>query len=143
MNTNEWMLKNSIKLSLLLSLLLTVGCSERSESYASGKVLLDGNPVGPGRVTFVPPDNPKAPSFGPLDTRGNYSISTNKVLGLTAGTYKVSIVAYEVPTTDPNVRQTEPEKSLVPSKYNYIETSGLEVEVAKGNNDIDLELSSE
>lgn len=136
-------ISNLVGLSIFVVASVTLGCGGGSESYVSGKVTLDGNPVGPGRVTFISNSQDKTPSFGGLDTNGNYKLYTDKKLGLPAGEYLASVVALEVPDTDPNERQMTPSKSLIPAKYNSSKTSLLSYEVKKGSNRIDIQLTSD
>jgi hypothetical protein len=67
---------------------------------------------------------------------------TSRESGLTPGRYQVSLSIREIPL---NVRRGDrppPGKLLIPEKYELSTTSGLEYEVAPGQNTINVELTS-
>lgn len=109
----------------------------------SGTVLLDGQPVGPGVVTFAPADAGVQPAVGQLESDGSYYLTTGDQRGLAPGTYRVAVQAFEPPADlAPGERTFEPSKPLVPEKFMNVSTSGLQFEVASGHNKIDIPLTT-
>jgi hypothetical protein len=107
-----------------------------------GHVLLDGKPLPTGSLVFKP-DAAKGNSsqFEPSATitaDGSYSLFTKEKTGAPLGWYKVGVIAQEENLADPYAAR----KSLVASRYNNAETSGLAIEVvaapASGAYDIKL-----
>jgi hypothetical protein len=122
---------------------LASGCSRSSqESQVSGRVLLDGNRIGPGSIVFAPTAGGK-PAIGPIDTDGDYSVSTSHEAGLGAGKYKIAVSIRELPQNVKRGDRPPPGRLLIPQKYEDSATSGLEFDVAPGSNSIDIELKSQ
>lgn len=119
------------------------GCGSEYGSTATGIVTLDGNPISPGLVTFVPEDPTAVPSVSNLDSNGGYELKTNKLPGLSPGKYRASVQAFRPPDVPEGQRSFEPSKPLVPEKYFQVTTSGLEYNVELGSNTINIELVSD
>jgi hypothetical protein len=127
----------------LMCLAFPLSCSRSDfESRVSGRVTLDGNPIGPGSLVFVPEGGETNPANGAIQPDGSYELKTANTEGLRAGKYKVSVTILDQPDVPPGERSYIVAKSRIPSKYNDITTSGLEFEVAPGSNTIDIPLSS-
>ncbi|QEG36433.1 hypothetical protein [Bythopirellula goksoeyrii] len=116
------------------------GCGSEYGSTAIGVVTLDGNPITPGLVTFVPEDPTAVPSVSNLDSNGGYELKTNKLPGLSPGKYRASVQAFRPPDVPEGQRSFEPSEPLVPEKYLQVTTSGLEYNVELGSNTINIEL---
>jgi hypothetical protein len=108
----------------------------------SGRVTLDGNPVGPGVVVFAPTDGNSNPPEGAILPDGSYFLKTSREVGLRPGAYKVAVSVYDVPDLKPGERSTAPPKLVTPEKYASHETSGLQFDVGSGDNAIDIKLVS-
>jgi hypothetical protein len=96
----------------------------------TGKVTLDGKPLGTGTVTFHP-DAAKgnaAPHLaaGEIDGQGNYKLLSDGKEGVPPGWYKVTVTAQE-PADSKN--PYAPPQSIVNAKYRDVKTSNLSVEV--------------
>jgi hypothetical protein len=118
------------------------GCSRSPyESDVSGRVSLDGSSIGPGTIVFASVGE-GTPAVGAIDDSGNYNMSTSNEVGLAAGKYKVAVSIREVPENVKRGDRPPPGKLLIPQKYEYNATSGLEYDVAPGSNTIDIELKS-
>ncbi|TWU28361.1 hypothetical protein [Bythopirellula polymerisocia] len=130
--------------SLVLAVLVTClsGCGSKYDSTAVGIVTVNGTPVSPGLVTFVPEDPSAVPSISNLDSNGKFELKTNKLPGLPPGKYRASVQAFRPPDVPEGQRSFEPSEPLVPEKYLQVTTSGLEFTVEPGSNTIDIELSS-
>jgi hypothetical protein len=127
----------------ILCLISVSGCScSDFESRVSGRVTLDGNPIGLGFLVFVPEGGETNPANGAIQSDGSYELKTANTEGLRAGKYKISVTILDQPDVPPGERSYIVAKSRIPSKYNDITTSGLEFEVAPGSNTIDIPLSS-
>jgi hypothetical protein len=119
------------------------GCSGGGfESQVSGTVTLDGAPIGPGFLVFVPGSGGRNPANGTIQPDGSYELKTANTSGLHPGKYKVSVTILDQPEVPPGERSYEVAKSRIPTKYNDIISSGLEFEVEPGSNAIDIALSS-
>lgn len=121
----------------------TAGCGGSDlGAEVSGRVTLDGNPVGPGVVVFAPTSGNANPPEGAILPDGSYFLKTSRDVGLRTGTYKVAVSVYDVPDLKPGERSTAPPKLVTPEKYASHDTSGLEFDVASGDNTIDIKLVS-
>lgn len=110
----------------------------------SGTVTLDGAPVGPGVVTFAPASDSTLPAEGQLQADGSYYLETSKQRGLTPGSYRVAVQAFQPPEgLGRGERSYEPSKRLVPEKYMKITTSELQFQVEPGHNAINIPLHSQ
>jgi hypothetical protein len=108
----------------------------------SGVVTLDGKPVGPGVVVFAQPGGGSYPAEGAIQPDGSYFLKTSREIGLAPGRYQVALTVLEDPEIAPGERSMTPSKRVTPEKYSSHETSGLEFDVAEGDNTINLELTS-
>jgi hypothetical protein len=131
---------------------LAVGCS--SEPYktasVSGRVTLNGKPVGKVAVMFQPVAteatyNPGPGSYGITDAEGRYTLKLigKESPGAVVGKHKVRIEAYTEPG-DPNddrPRRIKPHVQI-PARYNQIDPK-LEFDVpAGGTTSADFQLTS-
>lgn len=109
----------------------------------SGKVTLDGNPLPRGTVTFIPDESKgtKGPTaVGQIGSDGRFTLQTAQQSGAVVGHHKVRIRARQEAKT-PQEEGKEP--SLIPTKYENENTSGLSFEVKAGEkNDFNIELRS-
>jgi hypothetical protein len=121
-----------------------VGCGGSYDATAHGIVTLDGKSVPRGMVSFHPVAGGPA-AYATIGGDGSYAIRTGREEGLPAGDYQVSVTANEPPA----VAQTDkggpppPGKSITPAWYRMKETSGLKYTVARGKNEINLDLKSQ
>jgi hypothetical protein len=130
----------------LVALAITLAaCSDHLEAQVSGRVTLDGKPIGPGTVVFAPFDASSSPAIGAIQPDGEYFLKTSRTLGLAAGKYRGAVSVYEQPAdAQRGVRQPiESSKLATPQKYLDAATSGLEFDVQPGSNVIDIELKSQ
>jgi len=129
---------------LSIAAAVVMGCFSRSlESEVSGVVRLDGKPLGPGAVVFAPAGDTHNPAVGSIQPDGSYFLNTGRTSGLLPGKYRVSVYVHQMPPgAKPGDRQAST-PSLIPTKYETVETSGLEFDVRPGRNTIDLELASQ
>lgn len=134
---NDWFLFALVAIS-------AIGCGGSPyNADVSGQVTLDGQPIGPGVVTFAPVEGTSNPAVGAIDENGNYRLMTKHEKGLNAGTYSVAVQVYEPEEPVPaGQRSTQTPEPLVPQKYLRTETSGIKQDVAEGTQTIDLALNS-
>jgi hypothetical protein len=136
-------LSRSHCLMLVFVLSLLVGCSGSGmESQVSGRITLDGQPIGPGIVSFVPAGGKHNPAIGAADAKGVYTLKTSRTGGLSAGHYQVSVYVHSVPPGAQPGERLMSTPSAIPEKYENVETSGLEFDVAPGSQTIDIKLTS-
>ena len=116
------------------------GCGEggvpgATKTYpVKATITLDGKEFGPARLTFLNPDDAKAPTpAGTADEDGNITVTTYKEGdGMPAGTYKVKI--------NPDPMLPAPSH---PQVYDTHESSTLSVTVtATGPNEFTLKMDS-
>ncbi len=130
----------SYVLHLLAGLLtcgLPAGCGDGRPRRvpASGKVLIDGQPLGSGFVRVVPLDARAA--TGAIDAEGNFRLTTfDKDDGCVPGVHRVEVIAYQ--TVSPTAIRW-----LVPKKYQKASTSGLTVTIDQPSDSLLLELNWE
>jgi hypothetical protein len=133
-NCNEqWLLA----LLLMLMTLAATGCGKSDWGYMSGKVLLNGQPIGPGMISLERVDGQGAGAMGLVDTDGNYTItSARKKEGAAVGEYRVTI--------NPNLKdfgfEQGANRAPIPARYANADTSGLSVNVERGRKQFDFEL---
>lgn len=126
----------------VVALAFLAGCSSKrglETAPVSGKVTYKGKPLPNGTVMFVPGEGPAA--TGEIDKDGNYQLTTYAAGdGAVLGNHKVSITALaDIGSALPEQRNPTP-PSLLPAKYLSHDTSGLTVEVKRGNNEANFEL---
>lgn len=148
----------NIKLSLfallaLIAFIPACGGGAIKTEGVTGTITLDGNPLPFASIRFIPLDGTGSESYGQSDSTGVYKLQTQlgkANAGTTPGKYQVAVTCYEEVGTgkfmkdeDGNEIEITEEVSALPAKYNDPTTSGIEVEVTKGSNKINLELVSE
>lgn len=134
----------SIGFSLILLSLAASGCG--GDDYAdpvpvSGKVTLDGQPLGGGTVRFVPADREKAkPGRGEIQTDGSYKATTDTENdGLIPAEYSVF---FDNPETSEVTAKDEGGGVNIPPKYLAPGTSGLTLSVTGETSSADFVLAN-
>ncbi len=133
--------------ALCVAILLASGCGP---SYplgkVSGTVTYNGEPVKTGDVTFHPAEG--RVSVTKIENGQIIDATTFETGdGATLGATTVTIAAFEVTGTVEVQSEEDPEKtyqqevreSLVPLKYDSVETSGLNFTIEKGKNELKIE----
>jgi len=135
-----------VSLALLLPVLM--GCADKSASNVvpvEGKVLLDGQPLAFGTVTFQP--NSGQPARGEIQSDGTFKLSTYAPNdGATVGRHQVRITCYESQSPDAkdSLESESLGASLIPERYTKFATSGLVVSiVSSGTAPFEFNLESE
>ena len=124
------------------------GCGNNSKMAAvSGSVTYRGQPLANAQVNFAPVAG-GAIATGQTDASGKFQLGTMSINdGALVGKHKVSVVARgpnrplrpgEVGSGMPG--DTAPGDPLIPVKFFDPQSSGLEREVVRGANDIQLKL---
>jgi len=132
-----------LKAAILAAAVVSAGCARSAmESEVSGRVTLDGEPMGPGVVVFAPVDGTTNPADGAIQLDGSYFLKTSREVGLPPGRYKASVSVFDQPEVKPGERSMTPARLITPQKYSDTKTSGLEYTVEPGENNIDIELMS-
>jgi hypothetical protein len=129
---------------LVACLVVQCGCSRRPAVVpVSGRVTLDGKPLGFGSVMIQPAAGPAARStIGP---DGTFTASTFVPGdGAIVGPAAVRVACYEQqrPGAPPPQGELALGKSLVPEKYTQFETSGIGVTITAGMAPLEIELTS-
>lgn len=143
--TSRCVIATRIGRAVFLTLLCAVtGCwGGGLGAEVSGKVTLDGEPIGPGVVIFAPVAGDENPATGAIQTDGSYFLKTSREEGLRPGKYKVAVQINEIPTDlAPGQRDMRPAKSRIPIKYIDVKSSGMEYDVAAGSSTINIEMTS-
>lgn len=148
---------------LLFCASLVCGCGDggsktfdaSQQATISGKVTLDGSKPAPldSSITFYSAEK-GANASGKVDALGSYSVKAlDKVIGLPAGRYQVTVRPAEAPPakvgTDDYKKSMmmggsapkEAPKSDIPEKFYAMDKTPIVLEVKPGANTIDLDLS--
>ena len=119
----------------LMMILLLMGCGSSSGparpalNPVKGKVTLgNGAPLAFGTIGFEPAGGRAYRCEGKIGPDGTFELETGSEKGATAGNYKVSVV---LPAN---------KSKSVPKKFQSDDTSGIEVEVVSGDNNLDIKL---
>jgi hypothetical protein len=129
---------------LLLSVVVVTGCADENWGHVSGTVTLNGQPVGPGTLSFEPDDATALTATSAIahfGEDGKYELhSAGNKKGAAVGKYNVRIQpggenAFGDERVDPN------QKSPIPGKYLNHRTSGLTAEIQSGSQVIDFPLT--
>ncbi len=123
---------------------LAVGCGGTHDASVHGTVTLDGTNLTSGIVAFYPAAGGPA-AYAYIDEDGEYVVRTGREAGLPSGDYGISVTANE-PTTSAaraDGGPPPPGKMITPAWYRSKDTSGLSRTVEPGNNEINLELTSQ
>lgn len=111
--------KYIIAFAILLLTVSSVSCSRRPASaLVSGQVLIDGQPLPCGQVTFIPANG--RPARAEIASNGRFTLSTyDDADGVLLGHHQIAVTSKE---------RTSPTqiKWHVPKKYGDYRTSGLE-----------------
>lgn len=116
---------------------LLAGCGGKHEVVpVEGKVTYNGTPLRFGSVAFQPEIGPRA--SGDIQPDGTFRLSTyGQFDGAIPGKHRVSVVCAEHQDPAAAKKNVDPEgtfgRPLIPEKYYFPETSGLEVEVKDQN----------
>ncbi|MDY0170334.1 MAG: hypothetical protein RBS80_27565 [Thermoguttaceae bacterium] len=134
--------------SVLAGLCSLTGCGERRPlARVTGKVLLDGQPLPFGTVSFQPEHG--QPATAVIQPDGSFSLHTvGEGAGAVVGRNLVRVACYEIQNPNASAGGQPGEgalgRSLIPQRYTAYETSGLTVEVSPGRNEpIVIELTSQ
>jgi len=120
------------------------GCGGKTNNTypVSGKVTMNGQPLELGTVLFksvVEGEARSTTARASIDKNGFYELSTfGESDGALAGRHKVIVIAKPYDSEEFTGRKP---KSIIPLHYASSETSGLEYEVSKGVNEINIELT--
>ncbi len=133
-------MKSSAFHRVCLTLLLTVpfllsGCSESNEqANVSGQVTLDGTPLSAGVILFE--DSVSGTGGSAVVENGAFSISTP----LPTGKYAVAL--QPPPPPAPHEPASKGPRVKLPRHVTLPQTSGLEADLAPGDNALDFEVAS-
>lgn len=126
------------------ALACVAGCGGPYDSTASGVVTLDNITVPRGTVAFHPVAG-GPPAYAPIESNGLYEVRTGREEGLPSGEYQVTVVANEPPAMQQTAQggPPPPGKPITPPWYRSKDASGLRFTVEPGDNELDIELSSQ
>ncbi|WP_442484564.1 hypothetical protein [Aeoliella sp. SH292] len=111
---------------------------------ASGRVLLDDEPLRFGTITLQPTSG--QPAVGDIGSDGTFTLSTYAPMdGAALGKHRVKVTAYS--SQDPASDKSEQAgdnlgELLVPQMYASATTSGIEVEVVEGANEFEIRMTT-
>jgi hypothetical protein len=121
--------------------------SKRDGNTVSGKVLLDGEPVTSGYVTFV--DSQGKIAHSAIAADGSYRIARVAIgvarIGVGQPRANPFSTARDAPAGAGNDKRLAPAPaptSVIPERFNKPEASGLTYEVIEGNKSYDIELTA-
>jgi hypothetical protein len=124
--------------------LLAAGCGGTYDSSVHGTVTLDGTNLTSGIVAFYPATGGPA-AYAYIGGGGEYVVRTGREEGLPSGEYGISVTANEpsASATRADGGPPPPGKMITPAWYRSKDTSGLQRTVEPGDNEINLELTSQ
>ncbi len=138
---------NPARLVLLAALLLPAGgCTSRPTALnpVRGRVFYRGTILTRGTVVFTPDasrGNRGELARAAIQPDGTYSLRSTAGYGASAGWYRVTVMAFDLPARPEEGQHFAVPHSLVPEKYRDPELAGLGRQVQDGqSNDIDLYL---
>ena len=107
---------------------------------ASGTVSMAGKPLAFGTIRLVMEGSPGVTASGEIK-EGHFTLMTTvSAPGARPGNYKVSITARDgVDTMDANGKPV-PAKSLIPERYENVDSSNLKATIEKGGKDLVFDL---
>ncbi|MGN6135261.1 MAG: carboxypeptidase-like regulatory domain-containing protein [Aureliella sp.] len=146
----------------LLALVALVGCdSGPSVNPVTGKVTLDGKPIGGAVITFQPVEGGTGkPATGTTDENGVYTLTDMRDKetgrGAEAGDYKVGVMWYKPSGKDTSSSSGSEESAdskaahqtvsgpsaMLPTHYMNAANSGLTASVKPGKNEFNFDLDS-
>ncbi len=135
-------------LALLVNLPAVTGCSRSSGTFpVTGTVKQpNGQPLAGGRILFQPTGPATQPAKATIGTDGNFRLGTfNPGDGAVAGVHKVAVYPFVPEDALGNAAAVAHYRSLVPMRYQNIQTTPLEYTV-KGDgsaNHFDIVLESD
>jgi hypothetical protein len=122
-----------------LGVALLLGCNAKpAVAPVSGKILYNGQPLPYGNVVFQPSKG--QPAGGAIQSDGSFRLSTFREYdGAIVGPHKVRVACYasQRPSAKANKGGGEATlgESLIPSQYNFADSSGLAADIKPGGND--------
>lgn len=120
---------------LLVAAVLLAGCSETSQdAKVSGQVMLDGNPLASGVILFE--DSVSGTGGSAVVENGTFAIPTP----LPAGKYAVAL--QPPPPPAPHEPASKSPRVKLPRHLTLPATSGLEADLAPGENALGFEVAS-
>src|SRR5437588_524434 len=124
---------------LAFILAAAAGCGSGNTSPVRGKVIFkDGKPLSGGLVVFRPLDQKlQVSSRGDIHPDGTFTLGTyQEGDGAIPGKYQAAIT----PPPRRKVREKPVEGPIIHPRFESYETSGLEFEVKRGNNNFTIEV---
>ncbi|MCD4726719.1 MAG: hypothetical protein K8R46_03595 [Pirellulales bacterium] len=123
---------------------LAAGCGRENQLETikvTGRVTLDGQPLGSGTVVFMPQKGPGAK--GTIGSDGSFRMGTYaEGDGAVAGRHQVAVIALDPKAMAAAKGPDAYVPSLIPERYNSSATSGLTFEVKPGiKNVADIEIT--
>jgi hypothetical protein len=117
-----------------LAALMAAGCSHRRELLpVQGRVLLDGEPLAFGSVSFQ--SDSGQPATAIIGADGSFTLAVfGEGPGAVPGPNRILITCYEGQRQAAADRDREPSlgRLLIPERYTSYETSGLAIDVHRG-----------
>ncbi|QDU61003.1 hypothetical protein Pan216_18560 [Planctomycetes bacterium Pan216] len=128
----------------------TLACSKNKRpkiypAQVNGHVTLDGTPLESGTVTLIPETSEEEggrPGIARIEKDGSYWIGNanrSKPAGVPVGHYRVTILSMQ---PDPSGSGRPVASLVIPERYADHESTPFLVEVAAGDNKVDLKLTS-
>jgi hypothetical protein len=130
----------------LAALVAAAGCNQKGPVLpatvpAKGMIqLASGQPMREGRLQLIPKDKGGVEAFGDVKPDGSFTLTSYKTDdGAVPGRYVVSISPYNYAAPGGSPARIRSD-GQIPGKYLEAETSKLEVEIKKPDNDLHLRL---
>ena len=134
-------MNRSLPIGILVAIAAALsGCSRGYNANVNGSVLLEGEPVTSGVVTFHAVQGGPL-SLGTLDNAGRYDIFTGRDDGLPSGDYVVTVNSVKgAPSPGMTPAQMEALR-ITPARYSNRDSSELRFTVEPGSNIYNIALT--
>ena|SRR5437868_3156597 len=135
-------LQRTASFATCLLLVVAEGC-QQAPTMVSGNVTLDGEPftIAPdarGTVIFQPVGGQGTTLTGLLDPTGHFKLANGSSPDVAPGKYQVAVSVFQLlPKTE---QAEQAAKRITPAKYAMANESGLDADVAPGENQFSFNL---
>jgi hypothetical protein len=114
------------------------GCGRKHETVVTGKITLNGKPLGKGEAKFYAVQGGTVAYCG-IQPDGSYEIHAPASREIAPGDYMVTVVAAEPLPPDPKTKLPG-RKIITPRRYGDVKTTDLRCTINVGENQFDFDL---
>lgn len=136
-SSTRWFSHGMLAGAVAVAMCLTVGCSQSSQGTTiRGTVTFSGKPLERGTLLFNPTDKTLSATRAEIQQDGSYELVA------APGDYQIIVTAFssDPPTVAPDHPDYVRPKSVIPTKYNALQTTPLKQTIPPQDTVIDLRL---